>query len=224
MSDTELRHTITNDGSSTLFSSRFEQHYHSVYGAITESMHVFIEAGFQFVAKHLNEVSIFEMGMGTGLNVLLTYLHSGQKQISYSCVEAHPLGPSEWSKLNYIEQMACPEHAEIYDRIHQIPWDKPADLSPTFTLHKIEGTIQNYESTKLFDLIYFDAFAPNAQPELWTTDIFAKLFHITKTNGALTTYSAKGDVRRALQKVGYEVNKLPGPPGKREMLRAIKTN
>ena len=212
----------TEDGSHSMRSAQFDEAYHSKYGALQESQHVFIEAGLQYlVDKGKTTISIFEMGMGTGLNVLLTLLYAEKHQIKidYKTVEAFPI--LDWSELNYPELLR--EKAAVYfDKIHLLSPMESKVLSPYFTLTKFHQKLEELTfETASFDLIYYDAFAPAAQEELWTEVIFEKLFSAMKPNGVLTTYCAKGSVKRALKAAGFTVEGIPGPPGKREMTRAV---
>jgi len=212
----------TEDGSHSMRSAQFDEAYHSKYGALQESQHVFIEAGLQYlVDKGKTTISIFEMGMGTGLNVLLTLLYAEKHQIKidYKTVEAFPI--LDWSELNYPKLLR--EKAAVYfDKIHLLSPMESKVLSPYFTLTKFHQKLEELTfETASFDLIYYDAFAPAAQEELWTEVIFEKLFSAMKPNGVLTTYCAKGSVKRALKAAGFTVEGIPGPPGKREMTRAV---
>ncbi len=215
-----LEHKITDDGSSTLYSSKYEQHYHSIHGAINESLHVFIRAGFEALAVGNQQVDILEIGFGTGLNALLTYFAAKSRRISYTGIEAYPLSEELLAELNYAQQISEPSAHKIFQQLHQASWNKAVQISPTFTLIKYQGLLQEFNTTGHYDLIYFDAFAPDTQPELWTKVVFTQLFGMTKPGAILTTYSVKGTVRRYLIEAGFEVEKIPGPPGKRSMLRA----
>lgn len=186
-------------------------------------MHVFIQAGLDpLLAEHQN-LSMLEVGWGTGLNALLTYFEAPQTSIRYTGIEAEPIDYELIGKLNYPEFVTAADEREAEDvlqRLHQAPWDTWTPISDRFAMYKAHVLLQDFQASDAYDLIYFDAFAPNAQPELWTREIFEQLFAVCKPGAILTTYSAKGDVRRALIAAGFEVEKLPGPPGKREMLRA----
>ena len=209
----------TADGSTTLFIPELDENYHSIHGAVQESMHVFINAGLREVKKE--SIRIFEMGYGTGLNFLLTYLNQDGKTIDYHGIEAFPLEQELVDQLNFVETMHLTKDlATVFDLFHTI--DAHEKLSSNFSLTKSTIKLSAYTPPCNFDLIYFDAFAPEVQPELWTSDIFHKLFNITNPKGILTTYCAKGQVRRNMQTAGFRVERLPGPPGKREMLRARK--
>lgn len=211
---------VTGDGSSTLYSEKYGETYHSRHGAIQESMHVFIEMGLRALPSDKNEISILEMGLGTGLNALLTALHQEKRIIQYVGIEAEPISEETAKGLNYVEALADSEL--ILNQIHALPWHEKHTLQADFQLFKFKGKLEEFEPApgQKFDLIYFDAFAPGTQPELWTEAVFEKLFAYCNAGALLTTYCAKGAVRRAMIAAGFEVERLPGPPGKREMLRA----
>lgn len=218
----ERKIIITQDGSHSIQIPALNTTYHSVYGAIQESNHVFIEAGLSFVIKPNHpSVRIFEMGLGTGLNAFLTAIEAERKKlkIDYTAVDQFPLTMQEAEALNYADIL---KSAEWFHHIHNCPWNEPVNINKYFILHKVQGDFSDFSTSQYFDLIYYDAFDPTVQPELWTKEIFEKLFHLLEPNGVLVTYCSKGDVRRALKAAGFMVEKLPGPPGKREMLRAIK--
>lgn len=212
----------TADGSYTLYVPELDEHYHSVKGALTESQHIFIDMGL----KHSTVPSprILEIGLGTGLNCFLTLLtaEETERHIHYTGIERYPLDMETISKLDY-PSLIHKGHETDYFAIHQTPWEKDVELSPWFTLHKLEGDFTCYTFDKGYDIIYFDAFAPEKQPEMWEQSLFDKLYHVLNESGILTTYCAKGVVRRMLQTAGFKVERLPGPPGgKREILRATK--
>ena len=211
---------ITGDGSATLFVPQLKEHYHSIHGAVQESMHVFIRMGLGELTP--GDIAVLEIGFGTGLNMLLTLLHGRNfRSIGYHAVENDPL---EWELvqlLKYEEYLSLPpETGEVFRKIHLADWNSTQKLSENFVLHKIGIDLTDYLPGSNFDLIYFDAFAPAVQPELWEEDVFIKLYRALHPGGILVTYCAKGEVRRKLQDIGYNVERLPGPPGKREMLRA----
>ncbi|HEY4789060.1 MAG TPA: tRNA (5-methylaminomethyl-2-thiouridine)(34)-methyltransferase MnmD [Bacteroidales bacterium] len=214
--------TIQNtvDGSKTVYSDVFQETYHSVNGAVTESIHVFIDAGFKACQK--NPAQIFEVGFGTGLNAFLTLIESEKLniKIEYQSIELFPLGSIEFEQLKYSRYLNSDE--KTFKALHNAPWNKKTEITPDFQLYKIKENLLDYSFTDSYDLVYFDAFSPSRQPELWSEDVFGKLFENMNENGILTTYCAKGAVRRILEKVGFKVERLSGPPGKREMLRAIK--
>jgi tRNA U34 5-methylaminomethyl-2-thiouridine-forming methyltransferase MnmC len=210
----------TADGSHTLFIPEINEHYHSVNGAIQESVHVFIGAGLRQLPK--DKIRILEIGFGTGLNALLTLLEAEKReksQVEYYAVELHPLPAECIAALNY-EEKACPERTGLLESLHSTPWDIPVSITNRFILHKIKGDCQCCELPSSIDLVYFDAFAPDKQPEMWNQKIFNTLHACMAEGGILTTYCAKGSVRRMMQKAGYSIERIPGPPGKREMLRA----
>ena len=214
----------TADGSYTLYVPELDEHYHSVKGALTESQHIFIDMGL----KHSTVTSprILEIGLGTGLNCILTLLEAkeSQRHIHYTGIERYPLNEEIIHKLNY-PAIIGKECEDDYFAIHQAPWEEDVCLSPWFTLHKMEGDFTHYTFEQKYDIIYFDAFAPEKQPEMWEQSLFDNLYNVLNEGGILTTYCAKGVVRRMLQTAGFKVERLPGPPGgKREILRATKNN
>jgi len=212
---------MTEDGSHTLYLSALEEPYHSMHGAIQESRHVFINQGFNWVSK--NNISILEIGMGTGLNLILSYRESKKKgiRVHYHGIEKYPLLPSEYSGLNY-ETLIEDLPVGLLRKIHETPWGINMDLSEDFILFKEQTDIRSMRPKGLFDLIYFDAFAPDKQPELWSTEVFGQIARLANPGAILVTYSSKGTVRRALNDCGFKVSKVPGPPGKREMIRAVR--
>ncbi|MFT5257692.1 MAG: tRNA U34 5-methylaminomethyl-2-thiouridine-forming methyltransferase MnmC, partial [Arenicella sp.] len=175
--------------------------------------------GLKLVASE--KVSVLEIGFGTGLNCFITYLE-GEKAIDYVGVEAYPVTSEEVEKMNFISVLKAEKDSAIFDKMHTVSWEEKHQISDSFSLLKRKQRFENIEDEDAFDLIYFDAFGARVQPELWSEEIFRKMFTALKENGILVTYSAKGSVRRAMQAVGFTVERLPGPPGKREMLRAIK--
>jgi len=210
---------ITNDGSKSLFLEEMNETYHSKFGASTESEHVYIQSGYLYQKQP--ELAILEVGFGTGLNVFLTVKaqQKDQRKVYYETIEKFPLAPDIVQQLNDFEQE---EARDLFQKIHQLPWEVAQEVVPGFTLVKKQADLSKYNTNIQFDIIYFDAFAPDKQPEMWTADIFKKLFDLLNYQGVLVTYSAKGSVRRTMQSVGFEVARIPGPPGKREMLRAVK--
>ncbi|MEL6134680.1 MAG: tRNA (5-methylaminomethyl-2-thiouridine)(34)-methyltransferase MnmD [Bacteroidota bacterium] len=218
----KVNHTLSKDGSSTLWAPDFDEHYHSVHGALTESEHVFIEAGLQYVEEKETPLYIFEMGFGTGLNALLTLVHRSNRPIYYTSLELYPLKEAQWQSLNYGEAVDHPKAEAWLQKLHQAAWNTYVEIEEGFFLNKQEADLLAYEGEEKMDLIYFDAFAPSSQPQLWTADVMQELYKLANPGAVFTTYSAKGDVRRALLGAGFEVEKIPGPPGKREMLRAIR--
>ncbi|MFM2337080.1 MAG: tRNA (5-methylaminomethyl-2-thiouridine)(34)-methyltransferase MnmD [Bacteroidota bacterium] len=217
---------LTKDGSHTIAIPAMAVTYHSVHGAIQESLHVFIEAGFYYyVSTYKPEnVAVLEMGFGTGLNALLTMmaLEKTNTTVYYVSVEKFPLTHQEVATLNYCQQVNRQNLQDGFMAMHTNEWNQSRSLQENFILNKSNSDIRTFSHPTNFDIIYFDAFAPATQPALWTVDIFTKLFQLLNTNGILVTYCSKGDVRRALLAAGFKVEKIPGPPGKREMLRATK--
>lgn len=212
----------TADGSYTLYVPELDEHYHSVKGALTESQHIFIDMGL----KHSSVPAprILEIGLGTGLNCFLTFLASEEtgRKIHYTGIERYPLQEEVVRTLDY-PSLIGKGHDDDYFAIHQAIWGEDVTLSPSFTLHKIEGDFTQYTFKEKYDIIYFDAFAPEKQPEMWEQSLFDSLYQVLNDGGILTTYCAKGVVRRMLQAAGFTVERLPGPPGgKREILRATK--
>jgi tRNA U34 5-methylaminomethyl-2-thiouridine-forming methyltransferase MnmC len=211
---------ITADGSTTLCSDKFGVHYHSTHGAITESRHIFIDAGLLAVAK--GNIKILEIGLGTGLNAALTadYANENKIKVTYKALELYPITQFEHSLLNYNETLP-PQTANMWDRICRAAWNDRVEISPFFSIRKLEQDFTTWRPKEKFDLIYFDAFAPDNQPEMWQAEQFAKLYKSLNPGGILVTYSVKGTVKNALKEAGFSIERLPGPPGKRHMLRAI---
>ena len=222
----QLEIIITEDGSNTLYVPELKEHYHSTFGAIAESRHVFIEAGLlQALKNDTEEINILEVGFGTGLNALLTVLEASLKgfSVKYTALETFPLPQQLWSKLNYPEQIGDIKAKEIFQLLHQCNWDIEKEIIPGFFITKVERSLQDFKvAGMLYNLIYFDAFGPDVQAELWTDEIFRKISGMTAKGGILVTYSCKGSVRRALMAAGFAVEKIPGPKGKREMLRGVR--
>lgn len=217
----QIQPVKTDDGSDSLYLPHLDEHYHSTKGAIQESEHIFINAGLSFIEK--DTISILEIGMGTGLNVLLTMLTSTSRnvKVEYTTLEKYPLPYEIYSKLNYPERLGK-QSIEFFNYIHNAQWNTPIEIVPNFILHKIEADLLTWKLQTKFDLVYFDAFGPDKQPEMWQSETFEKIFDALNNNGVLVTYSAKGDVRRGLQNVGFTVTKLQGPPGKKHITRAVK--
>ena len=212
---------VTSDGSHTLYMPDMDEHYHSVNGAIQESEHVFIEAGLHRLSK--KEIRVLEIGFGTGLNAFLTLLDSRQsdRHITYYSMELYPLDIALVQNLNY-GKVLCAGEEDMFMALHEAPWNQSASITPNFTLHKMKGDCNQAELPNEIDLVYFDAFAPDKQPEMWNQELFNKLYFRMNAGGILTTYCAKGAVRRTMKESGFSVERIPGPPGKREMLRATK--
>jgi tRNA U34 5-methylaminomethyl-2-thiouridine-forming methyltransferase MnmC len=212
---------MTKDGSPTLFVESFDEHYHSIHGALQESLHVFIKMGLEHVSE--NSLSILEIGFGTGLNAWLTALKLTEStKVSYHAIEKYPVNQEEIEALNYDQLAKSDEEAKLFHAMHHAPWEADVRIKPNFILKKLKMAIENIQTTNTYNLIYFDAFAPSAQPELWTETIFSAMFDALKPGGTLVTYCAKGQVKRNMKAVGFTIERLPGPPGKREMTRATK--
>ncbi len=214
----------TKDGSTTIKRSDINECYHSVHGALQESQHVFIESGLDIISSSLRSIKIFEMGFGTGLNALLTlkWAKEHKLQIEYITVENHPLTLEIASKMNYTDKDALKNYSSDFIQLHDAAWDAQENINQTFSITKLRTNLRELTIDDKFDLVYYDAFSPDRQPELWTIDIFKKLYSMMMSEGVLTTYCAKGYVRRNMQAAGFEVERIPGPPGKREMLRATR--
>jgi len=217
-----IQPVITADGSITLFLPELNEHYHSIHGAVQESMHIFINSGYSQI--RVFPARIFEAGLGTGLNSFLTFLASEKAgtPVHYTTIEKFPLEDNIVRLLNYPE-MTDPAKTKTFKAIHDAPWGQDTRISEYFTLHKIKGDLREVQlQDSAYDLVYFDAFGPDVQPELWTEEIFNMLYHSMKESACLVTYSVKGSVKRALKAAGFSLEKLPGPPGKREITRATK--
>jgi tRNA U34 5-methylaminomethyl-2-thiouridine-forming methyltransferase MnmC len=214
---------VTEDGSHTIYLPEINEHYHSVHGAIQESLHIYIGQGLLHMDN--KELSILEIGFGTGLNAWLTYCIARQKnlKIHYFSLEKYPLKESEFLKLNYTENI-FQENTEVFKQMHSSEWNRPVKISPDFVLEKVNVDLITYNFSKAhqFDLVYFDAFAPDKQPEMWTDQILQKVAETVCKNGILVTYCAKGSVRRSFSSAGFNMERIPGPPGKKEILRGKK--
>jgi tRNA U34 5-methylaminomethyl-2-thiouridine-forming methyltransferase MnmC len=222
---TDLRLKITEDGSHTLFVPGLSEHYHSTHGALQEAEIVYLRNGFQYIAGKVSEVNVLEIGFGTGLNALLTVLEAKKRKqmVRYVGVEPEPLPPELLAGLNFADQIGGTEAEGYFRKMHAQDWEQPRFLSDYFILNKIRARLEDLTlGSGKFHLIYFDAFGPDVQPELWTTEIFAKMAQCLLPDGVLVTYSCKGSVKRALKAAGFSIGKLPGPAGKREVLRAVK--
>lgn len=212
----------TADGSHTLYVLSLDEHYHSVFGAVQESTHVFIEAGFNEISN-LRQINILEVGFGTGLNALLTALKKGSQHVSYTAIEAYPVSKSITDRLNYPDMTGVNGSSEIFKRLHEVEWERFSEVVPGFILRKLHAKMEICDlPDNFFHLVYFDAFAPNVQPEMWTSEVFRKIYRATVASGILVTYSSKGLVKQNLRSAGFIVERLPGAAGKRHMLRALK--
>jgi tRNA U34 5-methylaminomethyl-2-thiouridine-forming methyltransferase MnmC len=215
----ELR--LTADGSPTLYVPELDETYHSMHGSVQEARHVFIENGLRFVATESKQVNILEVGFGTGLNALLTaqYAKENAINVNYVGLEAYPVEELIWKEIKYLDESIL---REFYLNMMALPFGETKACHAHFSLTKAAAHIQDWTSTEKFDLIYYDAFGPKAQPEMWALAIFEKLYALLNTGGALVTYCAQGQFKRHLKSLGMRVEGLPGPPGKREMTRGVK--
>ncbi len=217
---------ITADGSSTIHLPEWDEQYHSKHGAIQEAYHVFIKHGLQYFYDlgNRNQISILEIGFGTGLNAFITLIEAEKLniKIDYFGVEGYPVAMDEITQLNYPTQLKSKSNESFFKTMHEVSWEEKHGISNNFSLTKQNRFFSKIKEKDTYNLIYFDAFGARVQPELWTEAIFQSMYDALKEKGVLVTYAAKGSVRRAMQTVGFKVEKLPGPPGKREMLRATK--
>ena len=216
---------VTDDHSHTLFSERFKATYHSTRGAMSESKHVFIENGLQFFYEQYNskEISILEIGFGTGLNAFMTYLFAKEHglKINYHTIEAFPVPFTQANKLNYSSELSDQEKI-VFHQMHEQEWNRGEEIAKDFLLTKYLGLVEEFNTLQNFNIIYFDAFSPSEQPELWTEHIFKSMFDLLEKNGVLVTYCAQGQMKRNMKSAGFKVVALPGFGGKREMTRAEK--
>lgn len=216
---------ITADQSDTLFSSKYGAHYHSVYGALEESIHIYISAGLYHAYRSgKSKVSVFEMGFGTGLNSILTLIESQKlgMDVDYVAVESDPVPQDVVAELNYPKLFPNQMFEDFFHKMHQLSWDTSHKLTESFSLNKVQSKIEDTAFNKTFDIIYYDAFAPSCQPHLWEIDIQQKLYSLLNKGGHLVTYCTQGAFRRNLESLGYLIEKLNGPGKKREMIRATK--
>jgi len=214
----------TEDGSHSILSEKFGVTYHSKHGAIQESMHVFIEAGLRVRMREAQALAVLGIGFGTGLNAFLTCLEADKQQvkIDYTAVEAYPLSTEIIHQLNYTAKLKGADRDNFFDKIHHADWENRAAIHPYFSIEKNKMRFEEIDVKNAFDVVFFDAFAPNSQPELWETPMFQKMYDALRLDGILTTYCAKGVVKRTLKSVGFQIESIPGPPGKREMTRATR--
>ena len=213
---------ITKDGSTTIHLPEWNESYHSKHGAIQEAKHVFIKNGLSlFNGK---PVSVLEIGFGTGLNCFITFLEAQKmnQSVHYVGVEAYPIAKEEVQLLNYVNELEAVEFSSVFDAMHTLDWDIQSKLTPTFELTKRKQFFNEIDYKEQFDLIYFDAFGFTVQPELWEEAIFRKMHTALKSNGVLVTYACRTVIKKAMEAVGFTTEKLPGAPGKREMLKAVK--
>lgn len=214
---------ITQDGSSSIYIPELDETYHSKFGAIQEAKHVFIKNGLDLFEDG-SEISILEIGFGTGLNAIITLLEAEKRnlKINYVGVEAYPIRLEEIAQLNYVAQLESPQKQVDFEKMHSANWEEEIVIHPNFTLTKRKRLFADISDENTFDLIYFDAFGFTVQPELWNEEIFEIMYKSLKNRGMLTTYACRTSIKKAMQHVGFQTLKLPGAPGKREMLRALK--
>jgi tRNA U34 5-methylaminomethyl-2-thiouridine-forming methyltransferase MnmC len=219
----EIQIITTGDGSHSLLNTTLNETYHSVHGAKRESIHVFIKHGLEFFLERSPQdvVNIFEVGFGTGLNALLTATFAEEKKqkFSYTSIEAFPLSAEIWSKLNYTNSE---EDRILFNKLHSSAWESENTITDFFEVRKLNMTLQEIAFKENFDVVYFDAFAPSKQPEIWKISVLQKVYEALKVNGVFVTYCAKGQLKRDLKTLGFLVETLAGPPGKKEMVRALK--
>lgn len=215
---------ITEDGSHTIYIPDMDEHYHSVHGAIQESLHIYIEQGLLQTTK--TDLYILEIGFGTGLNAYLTYCYSQERNISvnYICLEKYPLNEAEYSVLNYSTAIFS-EYSPIFNLLHKSEWNETIEIPKNFKFKKNKADLLNFQFDEVsqFDLVYYDAFAPGKQPEMWTDQLLHKVAATVKPDGIIVTYCAKGAVRRSLADAGFSMERISGPTGKKEILRGKKT-
>ncbi len=214
----------TSDGSHSLLSAQFGTSYHSEHGAVQESQHVFIDAGLKTVASQQSPVKLFEMGFGSGLNAFMAYLYAqnNQQSIEYHGVELYPLPENTFAQLNYAQRLDAEPEAPVLQQMHLCPEAQAIALGPYFTFTKYHQDLASFHSPDAFNLIFYDAFGPGTQPELWDENTCQKLYNMCAPHAVLVTYCAQGAFRRNLIAAGFSVERLAGPPGKREMIRALK--
>ncbi|MFM7851779.1 MAG: tRNA (5-methylaminomethyl-2-thiouridine)(34)-methyltransferase MnmD [Flammeovirgaceae bacterium] len=222
----QLRIIVTHDGSHSLFYSTINETYHSIHGALQESKHVFIRNGVEHLIKNrvLPSLSIFEVGFGTGLNALLVaeFAEKHRITIDYCALELFPLPWETIAQLNYAQLLAWHTAPALFEKIHECDWGNTHRITEFFSLRKEKASIHDYLISKKYDCVFFDAFAPEKQPEMWTLEVLRKVTDALSHDGVLVTYCAKGQLRRDLVSLNFKVEKLPGPPGKREMTRALR--
>lgn len=212
----------TLDGSTTIHLQEWDECYHSKHGAIQEAQHVFIKNGLSLFQNR--QISILEIGFGTGLNAFITFLEASKmnQSIDYVGVEAYPISTEEVVSMNYVDELNANKESPVFKKMHESNWEEKIALRDNFSLTKRKQFFEEIDDFEKFDLIYFDAFGYRVQPELWSTAIFQKMYNALKANSILVTYAARGVVKRSMIEVGFTVEKLAGPPGKREMFRASK--
>lgn len=213
---------ITNDGSTTIHIPDWNENYHSTHGAIQEAKHVFIKNGLDLL-QNQKSISLLEIGFGTGLNAFITFLETLDKEkVNYVGVEAYPISSEEIAQMNYVTELKATQYQVVFDKMHSCDWESQQHITEKFILTKRKQFFQDINDKEQYDLIYFDAFGFPLQPELWSEVIFKKMFDALLPNGVLVTYACRSSIKNAMLSVGFSIEKLPGAPGKREMLRAIK--
>jgi len=220
MENPEVR--LTADGSKTLYLPHLDETYHSSHGAIQESVHVFIEHGLTYISQQTESITVFEMGFGTGLNALLTALwaQKHQRTVKYIGVELHPISEDLWRQMEFVQVKS---EIDLYTKIMSSEWEEFQEINPYFELKKIEKDVLQLELQEQVDLVYYDAFGPRAQSEMWEIPVLTKMHELLKQRGVFVTYCAQGQMKRNLKTLGFELTELPGPPGKRVMTRATKS-
>ena len=213
----------TADGSTTIHLPEWNESYHSKNGAIQEAYHVFIKSGFSLFESE--PIAILEIGFGTGLNAFITYLEAKKESqvINYVGVEAHPVILEEALQMNYVAELNAENEFSIFEKMHTSAWENKVMISDSFSLTKRKQLFEDFDDEDAYDLIYFDAFGFRVQPELWSLEIFKKMFKAMKSGGILVTYACRSSIKNAMLDAGFTIEKLPGAPGKREMLRAKKS-
>lgn len=215
---------ITDDGSTTIRIPEWDENYHSTHGAIQEAKHVFIKNGLDLFQKQ-DSISILEIGFGTGLNAFITFLETVNKEkVNYVGVEAYPISSEEIAQMNYVAELQATQYQAVFDKMHSCDWESQQNITENFILTKRKQFFQDIEDKEQYDLIYFDAFGFPLQPELWSEAIFKKMYDALLPKGTLVTYACRSSIKNAMLSVGFSIEKLPGAPGKREMLRATKNS
>lgn len=215
---------ITDDGSTTIRIPDWDENYHSTHGAIQEAKHVFIKNGLDLF-QNQDSISILEIGFGTGLNAFITFLETLNKEkVNYVGVEAYPISTEEIAQMNYVTELQATQYQVIFDKMHSCDWESQQKITDNFTLTKRKQFFQDIVDKEQYDLIYFDAFGFPLQPELWSEVIFKKMYDALLPKGTLVTYACRSSIKNAMLSVGFSIEKLPGAPGKREMLRATKNS
>ena len=215
---------ITDDGSTTIRIPEWDENYHSTHGAIQEAKHVFIKNGLDLFQKQ-DSISILEIGFGTGLNAFITFLETVNKEkVNYVGVEAYPISSEEIAQMNYVAELQATQYQAVFDKMHSCDWESQQNITDNFILTKRKQFFQDIDDKEQYDLIYFDAFGFPLQPELWSEAIFKKMYEALLPKGTLVTYACRSSIKNAMLSVGFSIEKLPGAPGKREMLRATKNS